>query len=103
MGLAAFNRRRNLRTAAAISVADSNPQPPAETETGTPAYPALVLINSAETPEALQPLPRVGDKLAALILKGRPEGGYPSLEALPEAVWVAPYYCKLVQFQKWGG
>lgn len=102
MGLAAFNRRRRVATPA-------QPEPTPETrndiapQTGIPVSPALVLINNADSPSDLRPLPTVGTGAGKAVLASRPEGGYTSLDELPAAIFEPPYNCKRDAIAAWEG
>lgn len=49
-----------------------------------PTIPALTLLNTAQEPKELTPLPKIGDGAAKKLLANRPESGYESLEQAAE-------------------
>lgn len=74
------------------------PQPPKIQSTA-----ALRLINAAQSPDDLTPLPTVGKGAGKLIFEHRPEDGYESLAALPTAIFEMPYRCSLEDIQQYQG
>ena len=120
MGLTAFNHARRLADLANLNATaiglktvslDSTPKPPTEeavaslekSASNSPptVSPALALINSATESEQLTPLPTVGKGAAKVIFSQRGENGYPSLDALPAAIFESPYRCDLEQIKAW--
>ena len=64
---------------------------------------ALELINMADNPEDLTPIPTVGIGAAKVILDARPEGGYTKLSDLPKELFAQPYRCSYAEIESWIG
>lgn len=120
MGITGFQRQRRLRAAMVTPPTPTNglqqtqetpqTQAPEITPSGTPDTtpelpPALRLINGVSVVREIQAIPTVGAKAAAAILKARPEGGYPSLDAVASAVphiFEPPFTASLEAIAAWG-
>jgi len=79
---------------------EPNPAPEHE-QASAPA--ALALINSSDRPRSLIPIPTIGNGAGTIILRDRPEDGYPSLDDLPDEIFEPPYNCDREQIQSWEG
>jgi DNA uptake protein ComE-like DNA-binding protein len=87
-----------------MGLAGTPAEPPAVVEPDdAEPLPALTLINEATDADAITPIPTVGPGAAKVIFDNRPSGGYPSLDALPKAIFAQPYRCDLTQITSWAG
>lgn len=112
MGLTGFQLARrlagqNVHYEAAQQIIQ-NEQPPerqtAEEFANMQRLPAaLLLCNSADSPNDLRPIPTVGSGAGKVILRDRPDGGYSDLADLPEAIFAPPYNCDADQIAAWEG
>lgn len=78
---------------------EAEPEPSSASPEAPVASAALTLINKAESPDELTPIPTVGKGSAKQILDARPENGYESLEALPAKIFAPPFNCDLGQIK----
>jgi hypothetical protein len=91
-----------LAIALGLFIEPAKPEP-AKPKPEPVLQPALTLINSADRPRSLTPIPTVGPKAGAIILEHRPDGGYPSLSDLPSEIFEPPFNCDLAQMYAWEG
>lgn len=76
------------------------PDPP-EPELELPR--SLTLINEATAARQLTPIPTIGAKAASIIFKNRPEGGYASLQGLPDEIYEPPINASISEVFSWEG